>query len=226
MKRLRPLLCLLTFIAGIPSAPAGEPRLIREGTEWCDIWIAHADKTDLPRVLLIGDSITRGYYGEVEKRLTGKAYVARLATSRFLADPVFAAEVKLILSEAKFDVIHFNNGMHGWGYTEEEYRQFYPQFIALLRQGAPAAKLICANTTPVRVAGKNTELDPKTERARVRNAIANEFAAKENIPMDDLFTLVIGHPEYNDAGGIHFTSAGIQAQAGQVAAEIAKYLPH
>jgi hypothetical protein len=220
-----PLALAVSFSLVTPS-PAGEQRLVRESIEWCDIWVPHADKSDLPRVLLIGDSITRGYSGEVEKRLAGKAYVARLATSRFLSDPVFAAEIKLILSEAKFDIIHFNNGMHGWGYTEEDYRQSFPEFISLLRHGAPGAKLICAKTTPVRVSGKISELDPKTERVRVRNAIAGEFAAKENIPVDDLFGLVIDHPEYNDNGGVHFTSAGIQAQADKVAAEIVKLLPH
>src|SRR5690349_15909760 len=53
----------------------------REAIEWCDIWISHANETNLPRVLLIGDSIARDYYPEVEKQLAGKAFVARLATS-------------------------------------------------------------------------------------------------------------------------------------------------
>jgi hypothetical protein len=213
------------LVASITPAPAEESRMIREGIEWCDIWIAHANEDALPRVLLIGDSITRDYYGEVEKRLTGKAYVARLATSRFLADPVFANELKLILSSAKFDVIHFNNGMHGWGYTEEEYRQHFPNFISIIRQGAPNAKLICATTTPVRVGGKPTEFAPNTERVKVRNAIAVEFAATEHIPVDDLFSLVEGHSDYNNADGVHFNSTGIQAQGERVAAEIQKLLP-
>lgn len=225
MKTTLRLLSLLTLASLINPTPAGEPRLIREGIEWCDIWIAHANETALPRVLLVGDSITRGYYSEVEKRLAGKAYVARLATSRFVADPVFVNELKLVLSSSTFDVIHFNNGMHGWGYTEEEYRQSFPTFISILRQGAPKAKLICATTTPVRRVGKLTEFDPKTERVKVRNAIAIEFATKEHIPVDDLFGLVEGHSDYNDAGGVHFTSVGIKAQGEQVAAEIQKLLP-
>lgn len=215
---------LLSLLLIAAPARAEEPRPIRENIEWCDIWIAHANENELPRVLLIGDSITRGYYGEVEKRLAGKAYVARLATSRFVADPIFAMELKLILSSAKYDVIHFNNGMHGWGYTEDEYRKHFPEFISILRQGAPGAKLICANTTPVRMEGNLSEFDPKTERVKVRNAIADEFAAKESIPVDDLFTLVAGHPEYNDAHGVHFNGKGIQAQAEQVAASIAAVL--
>jgi len=89
-----------------------------ESIEWCDIWISHANETNLPRVLLIGDSITRDYYPGVEKHLEGKAYVARLSTSRFAADPVLLQELSLVLGNMNFDVIHFNNGMHGWQHSE------------------------------------------------------------------------------------------------------------
>lgn len=41
--------------------------VVREDTEWCDVWLPHNNDTDLPHVLLIGDSITRGYGAEVEK---------------------------------------------------------------------------------------------------------------------------------------------------------------
>ena len=56
----------------------------------------------------------------LRQRLDGKAFVARLATSRFVADPVLLKEVELVLSETKFNVILFNNGMHGWQHTEAE----------------------------------------------------------------------------------------------------------
>jgi len=38
-----------------------EPQPKREGIEWCDVWITHGTEYDLPRVLLIGDSITQNY---------------------------------------------------------------------------------------------------------------------------------------------------------------------
>src|SRR5437899_7452530 len=126
-----------------PAQPA------HESIEWCDIWISHANETNLPRVLLIGDSITRDYYPEVEKRLAGKAFVARLTTSRFLADPVLLKEIELVLDQMKFDVIHFNNGMHGWQYTEADYRKAFPSFLETIRAHAPKARLIWAATTPV-----------------------------------------------------------------------------
>src|SRR5690242_1498078 len=157
----------------------------REFIEWCDIWISHANETNLPRVLLIGDSIARDYYPEVEKRLAAKAFVARLATSRFVADPVLLKEVELVLSETKFDVILFNNGMHGWQHTEAEYQNGLPKFIMTIRAQAPNAKLIWATTTPLRD-GKGITGDTKAEysdeRIASRNALAAEIVAAQKIP--------------------------------------------
>src|SRR5689334_6090529 len=131
-----------------PISLAGPPA--REAIEWCDVWITHANETNLPRVLLIGDSIARDYYGEVEKRLAGRAFVGRLATSRFVADPVLHKEIETVLSGAKFNVIVFNNGMHGWQHNEEEYRKAFPKLIKTIRTHAPKAKLVWATTTPLR----------------------------------------------------------------------------
>src|SRR5882672_6035379 len=119
----------------------------REAIEWCDIWVSHANETNLPRVLLIGDSIVREYYPVVEKRLAEKAFVARLATSRFVADPVLLKEIESVLNGAKFDVIQFNNGMHGWQHSEAEYRQAFAKFVKTIRANAPKARLIWATTT-------------------------------------------------------------------------------
>src|SRR5438552_11883341 len=112
------LISALCLAAGFASSVAvAEPNAAppaRESIEWCDIWISHANETNLPRVLLIGDSIARDYYPEVEKTLAGKAFVARLATSRFVADAVLMKEIEVVLGGMKFDVVQFNNGMHGW----------------------------------------------------------------------------------------------------------------
>ena len=63
-----------------PSIAAAAPPA-REAIEWCDIWISHANETNLPRVLLIGDSIARDYYPEVEKRLAGTTSNHRLGST-------------------------------------------------------------------------------------------------------------------------------------------------
>ena len=199
----------------------------RESIEWCDTWISHANETNLPRVLLIGDSIARDYYPEVEKRLAGKAFVARLATSRFVADPVLLKEIESVLNGAKFDVIHFNNGMHGWQHSEAGYRKAFPKLIKTIRAHAPRAKLIWATTTPLRD-GKAVTYDTKAEysddRIAARNTIASEIVTAQKIPTNDLNAAVRGHPEYH-SDNVHFNIQGIKIQAAQVSTEVEKLLP-
>ncbi|MDB6015530.1 MAG: hypothetical protein JWR19_19 [Pedosphaera sp.] len=216
------LVCCARVVSATPPevSPAS-----RESIEWCDIWIAHADQTNLPRVLLIGDSISRDYYPEVANRLAGKAYVARLSTSRFISDPVLLREITMVLADMKFDVIHFNNGMHGWQHTEKEYRQAFPEFLAAIQSQAPEARLIWATTTTLK---KSTV--PKADHAQAsdariadRNAIALEYIKPHGIAVDDLNALVQGHPEYH-SDNVHFNSQGVALEAGQVAEQITRLL--
>src|SRR6059058_4949082 len=200
-------LCLAAgFASSVAVAKPDASPPAREAIEWCDIWISHANESNLPRVLLIGDSIARDYYPEVEKRLAGKAFVARLATSRFVADPVLLKEIALVLEGTHFDVIHFNNGMHGWQHSEEEYEKAFPKMIETIRAHAPNAKLVWATTTPLRD-GKGVTSDTKAEysdeRIAARNALAAELVAAQRIPTVDLNTAVRGHPEFH-SDNVHF----------------------
>ena len=228
---MKNLLLPLSVAAGLASylavAEPNAPPPARESIEWCDIWISHANETNLPRVLLIGDSITRDYYPEVEKRLIGKAFVARLTTSRFIGDPVLLREIELVLAAAKFDVIQFNNGMHGWQHSEAEYRKAFPKIMKTIRTHAPKARLIWANTTPLRD-GSGVTYDTKEkysdERIAARNALAAEIMAAQKIPTVDLNAAVRGHPEFH-SDNVHFDGQGSQIFATQVCAAIEKLLP-
>jgi hypothetical protein len=209
----------------LASVGQGNKDLLRERIEWCDIWITNADKDDLPRVLLIGDSITRGYFGDVEKALEGKANCARLTTSRCICDPVFFEELMLMLRQVRFAVIHFNNGLHGMGYTQAQYRQGFAQLMEALREHGQGAKLIWTATTPVRKRGALAELDDSTEIVKERNRIAAEFVAEAGLPTDNLFDIGIGHPEYYSDDGVHFNAEGRAVQAKQVSQTIEPCLP-
>jgi GDSL-like Lipase/Acylhydrolase family len=207
--------------SGCGSADSSDgPKVVREGIEWLDVWVPDVNARGLPRVLLVGDSIARGYGPQVEQKLKGKAYVARMATSKSVGDPALLAEVSMVLGQTRFDVIHFNNGLHGFGYTEDDYRRAFPEFVEALKKGSQGARLIWATTTPVRLRDHLDQLDPRTERVEARNAIAARFVEAEKIPVDDLFALMAGHPEYHDLDGIHFNGKGVAAQAGQVADRI------
>jgi hypothetical protein len=222
------LLSLAAFCAlNTLAAESGKLTPAHEAIEWCDIWISHANETNLPRVLLIGDSITRDYYHEVENRLAGKAFVARLATSRFVSDPVLLKEIELVLDDAKFDVIQFNNGMHGWQHSEAEYREAFPKVFKTIRAHAPKARLIWATTTPLRdgngVTG-DTRADYSDDRIAARNALAAEVVTVQKIPTVDLNAAVRGRPELH-SDNVHFNAQGSQILAAEVSAAVAKLLP-
>jgi lysophospholipase L1-like esterase len=225
---MKTLLLSLALAVVTIAAPAEIAPSAREGIEWCDIWISHANETGSPRVLLIGDSITRGYYPSVEKRLAGKAFVARLTTSAFLTDPMLNQQIALVLDNTKFDVIQFNNGMHGWQHDEAEYRKAFPGFLATIRKHAPKARLIWATTTSLKQSTNTPSANPgesTNERVTARNAIALEFVQAQNIAVNDLHALVKGHPEYH-SDSVHFNREGIEVQAEQVAGQIEKLLRH
>lgn len=215
MKTLLTLVFAL-LLTVVPLAVSEDARpLHRERIEWCDIWFTDAEKDALPRVLLIGDSITRGYFDGVEKALAGKAYCGRLTTSRSLCDPVFFQELALVLGQYDFEVIHFNNGLHGWDYTEVEYRAGFKQLIATLKTQAPQARLICALSTPVQSAGGMAE---QARRVADRNAIASACCTEADIPLNDLYA--IAQDEHFTGDGVHFNNAGKTAQTDQVAHKI------
>lgn len=230
-KALQYVVLLLIAFGALTNSYAGPsdyPRAARESIEWCDLWVSHANETGLPRVLLIGDSITRAYYPGVENNLLGKAFVGRLATSAFISEPMLLTEIAMVLDEYKFDVIHFNNGMHGWQHTEAEYRRAFPAFMAVIKAHAPQAKLIWASTTTLKVSptlSSDNNTVATDDRIAARNAIALEFTQAAGIELDDLNALTRGHPEYH-SDNVHFNDQGIALQAKQVAAHIEKILPH
>ena len=220
MQSMRLRKCWCTFLLLAVAAAAAPQHVVREDIEWLDVWLPDTNSHDLPRVLLIGDSITRGYGKQVEALLKGKAYVGRMATSKSLGDPALLDEVALILKEQSFDIIHFNNGMHGNGYSEAEYAAALPELIGALHRYAPHAKLIWASTTDVRRKNQLEQPDAKTERVVERNRAAAAIAAKSGIPVDDLFVVVEGHPEFHVQDGVHFNEQGYAALAARVAKSI------
>lgn len=129
------------------QAPVKENPIL-ESIEWTDIRVNNADKDDLPRVLFVGDSIVKGYFPAAEKELAGKANCGRLATSAFITHEDFLANLEIVLDRYRWDVIHINNGLHGWDYTERQYRDGFPMLAELLGTRAKDATIIWALTTP------------------------------------------------------------------------------
>jgi hypothetical protein len=205
-------------------APAGR-HVAREPIMWNRLWLPNVNKEGLPQVLLIGDSISVAYYNDVAADLKGKAYVGYFASSLAVGDPMLPKQVALILRNYKFDVIHFNNGLHGKNYSEEEYARYFPQYVKTITGNARGARLIWASSTPVRTGKEMSEFAPWTRRVAARNKIADAYARKAGIPIDDLYGAVLDHPEYYLGGdGTHPNPEGRAAEGRAVAASILKAL--
>jgi len=192
---------------------ASIPEAKREFIEWTDVWLPGADKDDKPHVLLVGDSVTKGYYPAVEKQMKKDAYVGRLTTSICAGDPAFVPTLKAVLLQVKFDIIHFNNGLHGKDYTETQYREGYEEAIRTIRELQPEAEIVIALTTPLKKGGANaTALNAMAD---ARNRIAKKIAASLGTPIDDLNTPLREHPEYH-RDTYHYNKKGIELQAKHV----------
>ena len=234
MKLRRPYFMLLAtaLLAALPPglkaqtvvAPQGR-HVAREPIEWVRLWLPNVNKSDLPQVLLLGDSITQAYYKDVAADLKGKAYVGYLASSLSVGDPMLPRQIALVLKNYKFDVIHFNNGLHGKGYSEQEYDRYFPHFVKTIQANARGAKLIWTSSTPVRTGKDMSEFAPFTQRVAARNRIAAARVRKAGISIDDLYSTVLHHPEYYlGADGTHPNAQGRAAEARDVAASILKAL--
>lgn len=204
---------LLAFISCSTTSDSNceNKHIARENIEWLDIWAPHTNESDLPRVLLLGHSITRLYGPSVDSILEGKAYVTRLATSKSLGDPAYFDEVSLILRQYDFDIIHVSNGAHGWKYSIDEYSGDLEKLYLMLKSEEPEAKLIWATNPPM----------PDKKQSMItkeRNESIMKFLKGKDILLDDTFSVLDGKAEYYEGtDGVHPNETGVKALAEVVA---------
>ena len=140
------------------------------------------DDPKLPRVLLIGDSISIGYTLPTREFLKGKANLHRIPTN---GGPTTRglASIDKWLGDGKWDVIHFNWGLHDLKYMNasggltdpDKGKQQVPikayekNLDRLVRRFKKTrAKLIWRNTTPVPPGSKGRIYFPRIKAANRR----------------------------------------------------------
>jgi len=183
---------------------------------------ANDEVPNLPRVLLIGDSISMGYTLPVRESLRGKANVHRPAEN---CGPTTRGIEKLDawLGDGRWDVIHFNFGLHDLKYVDgrpqvslEDYEKNLRTIVKRLKQ--TDAKLVWCTTTPV---PKKSSPPRHNEDVLAYNAAAKKVMEENGIAVDDLYTLVepqIGKLQRRD--NVHFTRKGYEALATKVSETI------
>jgi acyl-CoA thioesterase-1 len=183
------------------------------------------DVPGLPRVLLIGDSISIGYTVRVRKALEGRANLHRPPTNCG-STASGLGKIDEWLGKGKWDVIHFNWGLHDLKYLKPgkqnvppaKYEANLTRLVKRLKQ--TGATLIWATTTPVPEKVKSGYArQPKD--VDIYNEIALRVMKKHGVRIDDLHAVVqpdierLRLPE-----NVHYTSKGYDALAKSVTQSI------
>jgi hypothetical protein len=186
-------------------------------------WDFVADDPQLPRVLLIGDSVSRAYTLGVRKILASRANVHRAPEN---CGPTANGLKKLetwlaSAGPGKWDIIYFNFGIHDRATPIADYTARLTQIIVRLKQ--TGATVIWASTTPI-------PDDPSKKQTAAsiieRNAAAAALAKQHALRIDDLFTFITPHlAAAQRPNDVHFTDRGYELLATQVAATLSVALP-
>ena len=187
---------------------------------------APKDDPKLPRVLLLGDSISIGYTVPVREALAGKANVHRPKancgpTSRGVEN------IDAWLGDGNWDVIHFNWGLHDLKKIDGEHQVpigEYEKNLAKLveRLEQTGAKLIWCSTTPV---PKGCSPPRENEDVLAYNAAAKKIMDARGIAIDDLYAFALPKlDKIQIPANVHFTADGSKVLAEQVARSILEAL--
>jgi lysophospholipase L1-like esterase len=217
--------CMVLFLAALTLALTGAAQQPKKEVD--PAFAPVVDDPKLPRVLLIGDSISIGYTTPTRKLLAGKANVHRIAEN---GGPTTNGIAKLQrwLGAGKWDVVHFNWGLHDikldTGKHQVPIDAYEMNLRALVKtMKATRAKLIWASTTPV----PEGKLSPRRSNDDViaYNAVAKRIMQEQGIEINDLYAFALPRlKEIQRPVNVHFTDPGSAALAGEVAKAIATAL--
>jgi len=191
----------------------------------------------LPRVLLIGDSISIGYTLPTRALLKGKVNLHRIPTN---GGPTIKGleQIDTWLGKKKWDVIHFNWGLHDLKYMGPNGENLFPKEKGgkvqvpiqeyeknlerlVIRMKKTNAKLIWRNTTPVPPGSKGRYVGDSIKY----NAAAARVMIRHGIPTHDLFTMSKKRmKEIMLPANVHYTKDGSEVLGGDVAMVILEAL--
>lgn len=219
------LMSILPLAAQDQKAPARRPAN--------DAMKAIEDQPGLPRVLLIGDSISIGYTLAVREELKGQANVHRPTTN---CGPTTngLANLDKWLGDKPWDVIHFNWGLHDLKYMDakgklldpkdanakqqvppEQYEKNLRELVARLKK--TNASLIWCSTTPVPPGSAGRVADESVKY----NEIALKVMTENKVVIDDLHAFANARlKDIQLPANVHFTADGSKVLAKQVASTI------
>ena len=200
----------------------GKTKTLKEDIEWLRLWCENTNDERLPRVALIGDSITEGYFRCVFKALEGIAHVDVLATSYSISSPAYQNIVKSFVQDSDYAVVHYNYGLHAHNVEDDAYEA---ECAAMLEYIVKRATAVVGTSTTVLESDLQTESAYWQNKVRTRNERLVKIAQEKGLLINDLNALsktLTG--DYRAPDGVHFSEKGYQALAELVAESIKKVL--
>ncbi len=190
----------------------------------------------LPRVVLLGDSVRVGYAPLVAKRLAGKATIVSPASDGDDSAALLRQIEQLAIRENPA-VVHFSCGLRdlsrnrATGRHQVEAAQYQANLEQLVMrlQKETAAAVVFATATPIldeRHAGRNEKCDYAEADVQRYNSAAVSVMNRCGVPVNDLHWVVQhgGAEKLLDADGVHCTSAGNALIAEAVADSVLRQL--
>jgi acyl-CoA thioesterase-1 len=187
----------------------------------------------LPHVLIIGDSISIGYTLPTRALLQGKVNLHRIPTN---GGPTTKglAEIEKWLKNRKWDLIHFNWGLHDLKYMGKDGTNLVPKEKGgvvqvpladyeknleklVVRMKKSAKQLVWRNTTPIPAGSKARYVGDSVKY----NQAAARVMKRHKIPTLDLFTPSKKNmKDWMKKADVHYYPHGSQALAKIVADDV------
>lgn len=183
-------------------------------------WDYVQDVPGLPRVLIIGDSVSRGYTLAVRDKLAGIANVHRAPEN---CGPTANGLKKLDIwtQGQKWDVVTFNFGIHDRNTPAAQYESRLTEIVQRLR--ATGAVVLFVNTTPI---PDGTKSYGSAALITQKNALAEKVMKTIGVPVVDVYGAVMPKlGELQNPNDVHFKEPGYQFLGGVVADAIKAALP-
>ena len=188
---------------------------------------------NLPNALIIGDSISIGYTLPTRALLKGKVNLHRIPTN---GGPTTKgiAEIEKWLGEKKWDLIHFNWGLHDLKYMGKDGTNLVPKEKGgvvqvplaeyeknleklVIRMKKSAKQLVWRNTTPIPPGSKARYVGDSVKY----NQAAARVMKKHGVPTLDLYTPSKKNmKDWMRKADVHYYAHGSQALAELVAKDI------
>ncbi len=188
-----------------------------ETYEWDDIWWDNAPDEKARRILIIGDSISRGYRRAAAKSDGRDFFIDGIATSKAVDNPTFYTLLDYYAAaKLNYDAVFFNNGLHGWHLDDKRFGELFLDLAKYLKEKFAPKGFYIVTTTPARKSKSIDVFDERNERVKVRNAEIRAAAEALGAELIDFYSLIENRPELYTQDGIHLIDEGYELLAKEI----------